>query len=108
MVNTGAMPDPHYRNINAEMIPVVYDPAILYKISSREPQLAHCQKCNKYVQTTVKYEIGTGTLISSTCMALFGALACAWIPCCINDLKDAVHYCPVCKGMVGKKKFIVN
>jgi len=102
------VPMPEYKNLNAEMIPVVYDPALLHKISSREPQLALCAKCNKYVQTTVKYEIGKGTLISSTFMALFGALACSWIPCCINDMKDAVHYCPVCSEMIGKKKFMVN
>jgi len=99
-----------FQQINAEMLftPVVYDPNLLYQINSREPQLTLCKKCNKYVQTVVKYEIGVGTLISSGCLAFFGAIPCAFIPCCMKDLKDAVHHCPVCGDKLGVKKFIVN
>lgn len=83
--------------------PIVYDPSLLYKINSREPQLTVCQKCNKTVQTMVKYEIGTGTLVSSSILTFCGALPCAWIPCVTDSMKDAVHYCPACGESVGRK-----
>jgi len=108
--NPMVTPDPQFRQLGAEMIAptVVYDQNILYKITSREPQIGHCTKCNKYVQTIVKYEVGVGTLISSGFLACMGALPCAWIPCVVKDLKDAVHFCPVCGDKMGTKKFIVN
>lgn len=101
--------NPQMPQIGAQMFgQVVYDPTLLYKISSREPQLALCQACNKYVQTVVKYEIGVGTVISSSFIVLIGGIACFWIPCCIKDLKDAVHYCPCCATQLGKVKFIAK
>jgi len=108
MVNPMPMGNPQFQPLNVEMIPVVYDQNYLQKITSREPQLVQCKKCNKVVQSIVKYQVGTGTLISSGFLAFVGACPCAWIPCCLKDLKDAVHYCPVCGDEVGKKKFLVN
>jgi len=108
MVNPMTMANPQFRPLGAEMIPVVYDASFFQKATSREPQLIQCKKCNKIVQSIVKYQVGTGTLISSAFVAFFGAIPCAWVPCCLKDLKDAVHYCPVCGDEIGKKKFLVN
>jgi lipopolysaccharide-induced tumor necrosis factor-alpha factor len=100
---------PQMPQIGAQMFgQVVYDPTLLYKINSREAQLALCQACNKYVQTVVKYEIGVGTVISSSFIVLIGGVACFWIPCCLKDLKDAVHHCPCCAAQLGKVKFIAK
>ena len=95
--------------LNAQMFgQVVYNPTQFYQITSREPQLALCPYCHKYVQTRVAYEVGTGTLISSGFLACIGALACFWVPCCIKDFKDAVHYCPSCNNRVGAVKFMAK
>jgi len=101
--------DQQFKQLGAEMFgQVIYDPTLLYKISSREPQLALCQTCNKYVQTIVHYEVGTGTIISSAFLVCVGALPCFWIPCCLKDFKDASHYCPVCATKLGTTKFIAK
>ena len=102
-------PNPHFTPIDAQMFgQVETNAASSYIINSRQPQLALCRDCNKYVQTNVKYEVGSGTLISCAFVAILGAIPCACIPCCIKDLKDAVHYCPCCKLQLGKKKFTPN
>lgn len=81
----------------------------LLEINSRNPQAAFCPKCKKYVQTVVKYHVGTGTILSAALLALLGAwMGCCLIPCCLKECKDAVHTCPVCNFELGRRKFIVN
>lgn len=96
----------NFRQIGAEMFgPTVQSPATIYKIESRNPQLALCQRCNRYVQTNVSYKIGRGTLITCAVLAALGAIPCFWIPCCMKMCKDAVHCCPLCNSVLGTKKF---
>jgi len=90
--------------------PVIYDMSLLYGITSREPQMAHCTHCNKHVQTIVNYKTGKGAVLSGMFMGCMGGvpLLCSWVPCVVRDFKDAIHYCPVCGSILGTKKFLVN
>mgnify|MGYP000896324666 CR=1 FL=1 len=88
---------------------VVYDPQSLFKVSSRGTQLAICPSCQKYVQTLVDYQVGTGAILSGGLIAIVGGwLGCFLLPCVLQDCKDVVHYCPACGLELGKKKFIMN
>lgn len=98
---------PQYGQFTNQLtVPIVYDPSLLHKISSRDPQIAFCNKCNKHVQTVVKHQIGTGTLVTSAFMTFCGAFPCAWVPCVTKSFKDAVHYCPACGEDIGRKNLL--
>uniref|UniRef100_A0A7E4VNU7 LITAF domain-containing protein n=1 Tax=Panagrellus redivivus TaxID=6233 RepID=A0A7E4VNU7_PANRE len=82
-----------------ESVPFVARPRLL--AVGRDPVQAVCNACQKDVITEVQFEWGAFTV----CMALPFALFClCCVPFCIPAFKDAVHYCPHCKGFIGKDK----
>jgi len=64
-----------------------------------------CPHCNKTVDTVVQYE--DNALVWVLCIILFIFTFLCCIPFCINDLKDAVHYCPICKNEIAKRERLV-
>lgn len=61
-----------------------------------------CQHCQAVITTRVNHEIGKGTWIAVVLMVpCFWPFA--WLPCFIDSCKDAVHECPNCNQVLGKK-----
>ena len=72
---------------------------------SRGPQPAHCMHCNAPVTTVISHEIGMFPVAIGALICAAGCwLGCCLIPCCIEDLKDVVHYCPRCKAKLGANR----
>ncbi|XP_022286190.1 lipopolysaccharide-induced tumor necrosis factor-alpha factor homolog [Crassostrea virginica] len=61
-----------------------------------------CPYCNSQITTTVEYEPGTLTWLSSGLICIVGCwLGCCLIPFCMPDLQDVKHTCPNCSNLVG-------
>ena len=55
----------------------------------------------------VKLEIGTGTGLLSGLLCVAGCWLCVCLPCIMPDCKDAIHHCPHCGSIVGRKNFLI-
>ena len=75
------------------------------QIASRDPQSFYCPYCMTNVVTEVKYEAGEKTSLMACCLCFFGGVICCLIPYCVNDCQDAIHYCPLCRSIMGKVPF---
>jgi len=64
-----------------------------------------CPHCNKTVDTTVQYE--DNVLVWGLCIILFIFTFLCCIPFCITDLKDAVHYCPICRNEIARRDRVI-
>ena len=59
--------------------------------------------------TVVRHESGTGTVVCGLIIAVLGGwVGCCLIPCCVDDCMDAVHECPNCHALVGRKRFMFS
>lgn len=75
------------------------------QIVSRDPQAFYCPYCLTNVVTEVKYEPGDKTSLMACCLCFFGGVICCFIPYCVNDCQDAIHFCPLCHSTLGKIPF---
>merc|ERR1712062_566080 len=68
------------------------------------PVTTTCPHCRAMVTTSVS--VGTGTMAWVTAGILCALSCClvAWIPLCMNSLKDATHRCPNCNSVIGRYK----
>ena len=70
------------------------------------PAKMECPYCKANITTRTQPKMGllawliVGTLVV-TCLC-----PCAWIPCCVDDLKDVNHQCPSCNAILGTYKKI--
>ncbi|XP_048729367.1 lipopolysaccharide-induced tumor necrosis factor-alpha factor homolog [Ostrea edulis] len=79
--------------------PVVYLQDQSFNTMSK-PMICPC--CNTQISTSVEYEAGALTWLSSGLICIFGCwLGCCLIPFCIQDLQDVKHICPNCSKVVG-------
>ncbi|KAK3096218.1 hypothetical protein FSP39_024583 [Pinctada imbricata] len=61
-----------------------------------------CPYCRADITTSIEYEAGALTWLTSGVLCLVGCwLGCCLIPFCINDLQDVKHKCPNCNNIVG-------
>ncbi|KAM3131477.1 hypothetical protein pb186bvf_016407 [Paramecium bursaria] len=68
------------------------------------PATIQCPKCNQEIRTNLVYKLGdNGWLMVILLAIVFFPLMC--LPCCLDDCKDRVHYCPKCGKKVGKRKY---
>jgi len=68
------------------------------------PVAQTCPHCKGGISTRVKHEVGDGTWAGVCCM-LFVFFPCWWLPLVIDDCKDAIHECPNCNQVVGRKNY---
>ena len=97
-----------YKN-HAQAIPntvIVQQPQRFYL--DRHPQNYLCSFCNQNVVTEVNYDLGLGSWIVIGALCIFTVGVFGLIPCCVSSCQDAVHRCPNCRRVVGKKKFLVK
>eukprot|EP00009_Paramoeba_aestuarina_P005152 CAMPEP_0201521106 /NCGR_PEP_ID=MMETSP0161_2-20130828/14202_1 /ASSEMBLY_ACC=CAM_ASM_000251 /TAXON_ID=180227 /ORGANISM="Neoparamoeba aestuarina, Strain SoJaBio B1-5/56/2" /LENGTH=193 /DNA_ID=CAMNT_0047919681 /DNA_START=42 /DNA_END=623 /DNA_ORIENTATION=+ len=71
------------------------------------PTNIQCPFCQQTGFTRPEYHAGLFTWLWCCGIAFFGGiLGCCLIPFCINDLKDADHFCGSCGKFVGSYKAI--
>uniref|UniRef100_A0AAY4B623 LITAF domain-containing protein n=2 Tax=Denticeps clupeoides TaxID=299321 RepID=A0AAY4B623_9TELE len=64
-----------------------------------------CPNCQQMVVTRVEFTAGLLSYLS--CGGLFFCgfvLGCCLIPFCVDRLRDAKHFCPNCKSLLGLYK----
>lgn len=66
---------------------------------------AYCPHCKEAVLTKPVRRAGNATVIASAILCLLGCILCAWVPFCMDDLKDVDHYCCICDAYLGRRKF---
>jgi len=74
-------------------------------IYGQTPLQQICQFCQANVVTNVSHEMGGGSWLICLGLFLFTGCCCC-LPCCITGLQDAVHQCPNCKRVVGRKNLM--
>lgn len=67
-------------------------------VFDRHPVQITCSNCHQLVQTNIVYEVGLGTWLIGCFVCI-----CAF---CVDACKDAVHMCPNCQQVLGKKALI--
>ena len=70
----------------------------------RDPCSMICPKCHANIQTRVDYQIGISTWVAGVFIFVFSLgilFICAFIACCMDSFKDAVHFCPACGAKLG-------
>ena len=73
----------------------------------RLPQMHTCQFCGHQGVTHVEFDTGTGTWLFCGGACFIGCVAgCCLLPFCMDEFKDAVHYCPSCRMRVGMKPLL--
>lgn len=80
--------------ITAQPRPVVYGEC---------PVLCICPYCQHQVVSLVRREPGCATISWVICLFLFFGIF-GLIPLCTESCHDAIHTCPVCRGVIGTYK----
>ncbi|CAF0748281.1 unnamed protein product [Adineta steineri] len=68
------------------------------------PWQCTCPYCGRQIVTRTEKKIGLLPWILFAVLFLFGFVICAFIPFCVDELKDTAHYCPSCNALLGRKK----
>jgi lipopolysaccharide-induced tumor necrosis factor-alpha factor len=90
-------------------IPVYAQTTVMYPVVaapflSRCPSSLQCPQCRQQVVTVVQYESGAGTWLIALLICLFGGIfGCCLIPFCASSCQDAVHTCPACRSLIGRR-----
>ncbi|XP_063683552.1 cell death-inducing p53-target protein 1 homolog [Bolinopsis microptera] len=69
---------------------------------SNNPMNMTCPNCHSQILTSVTYENGTMTWVICLVLFFFTAICC-FIPFLVDGCKDAIHSCPSCNRMLGRK-----
>jgi len=85
--------------------------AVLSQPKSRNPEIFYCVVCQKNMLSRVRYSPGNGTILFSSlcCLGGFVGGVCfigVPLPLFVDELKDAVHSCPLCGRDAGRNKFL--
>lgn len=64
-----------------------------------------CTHCHQPVTTEVNFESGAGTWLICCGIWLFTGCCCC-IPFCVDSCRDAIHRCPSCKKVVGRRNIL--
>ncbi|XP_013397792.1 lipopolysaccharide-induced tumor necrosis factor-alpha factor homolog [Lingula anatina] len=90
---------PQAAPVVAQPTTVVYVNAPAFGPNSKQMQ---CPYCQAHVTTSVEYYSGGATWLVAGITLFVGCwLGCCLIPFCIQDLKDARHFCPNCNRTLG-------
>eukprot|EP00828_Plagiopyla_frontata_P007249 TRINITY_DN1337_c0_g1_i2.p1 TRINITY_DN1337_c0_g1~~TRINITY_DN1337_c0_g1_i2.p1 ORF type:complete len:152 (-),score=2.25 TRINITY_DN1337_c0_g1_i2:94-549(-) len=73
---------------------------------SHYPTIVYCTQCQQNVNTIVIYTLGAGSWLMVLLLFLFfWPVMC--LPCCLTSMQDAVHHCPSCGHVCGRKTFLL-
>ncbi|KAI8996977.1 LITAF-like zinc ribbon domain-containing protein [Pilobolus umbonatus] len=76
------------------------------RLLNNEPYLpdhqtkAYCSKCEKYLETRIRYRNGPLVWMLSFILLLCTVILC-WVPFFVKYFKDVAHYCPACGNKMG-------
>ena len=65
-----------------------------------------CPYCKTNITTITQPQMGLLAWLVAGVLCITCLWPCAFIPCCIDDLKDVTHQCPNCKAILGVYKKI--
>lgn len=85
--------------------PILYPQYVVRPLFGKYPQPITCPNCHASALSNVKLETGLATYLATGVGCLFCACL-GLIACCIDDLKDAEHYCSNCGTLVGVRKVV--
>ncbi|CAK63873.1 unnamed protein product (macronuclear) [Paramecium tetraurelia] len=74
---------------------------------SRKTEKLFCTKCNQVVESDVQYEMGRCSYIV-VIVLIAGIITAilAFLPCLLDNCKDAQHRCSKCTKLIGTKQFM--
>ncbi|CAI2177600.1 13203_t:CDS:2 [Funneliformis geosporum] len=82
---------------------VVLTAAVPLEALRTEPVVTTCPHCRQVVLSSVRFEIGGCTWLTSFALFFLGfGGGCCLIPFCITDMKDSYHSCPNCGKIMAK------
>ncbi|XP_043919250.1 lipopolysaccharide-induced tumor necrosis factor-alpha factor homolog [Protopterus annectens] len=81
--------------------PIVVAPPMVFKGT---PVQMTCPSCKRDIMTQPVYKAGGMTWLICGILGIFGFWLCCWIPFVVDSCKDATHYCPQCRTIVGSYK----
>lgn len=70
-----------------------------------EPALVVCQSCRHQVITTIEMRPTARTHLWAFCLFIVGCWPCMCIPYCTPSCMNIDHYCPNCRGYIGKYEY---
>jgi len=88
------------QNQNQEVILMINETQV-----PRQSFKMKCPHCNKTVDTVIQFE--DNVLVWGLCVILFIYTCLCCIPFCITELKDAVHYCPICRNEIARRDRVI-
>ncbi|RNA35820.1 lipopolysaccharide-induced tumor necrosis factor-alpha factor [Brachionus plicatilis] len=108
----GSLPQPSVPDTVLATETLIYQqpqPSIVYvglpiRLGDNPAQIM-CPNCRASVLTRVKYQSGVLTWLIAGGLCFIGLwLGCCLVPFCVDSCKDAEHYCPNCRYMIGRNK----
>jgi len=81
---------------------VVVSPVVPLTALRAMPALTICPCCHRTVLSDVRFESGGCSWLSCWVLGFLGAGPFCFIPFFVNDLRDAIHYCPSCGKIMAK------
>jgi len=81
--------------------PNAFTTMMMPSIVSRNPVQMRCPYCNENIVTVIKYENNSLVWILTILLFIF-CCCCFCIPLLIDDIKDVIHYCPICNREIAR------
>lgn len=90
-----------------EKPPLIRPSPSLQRILRNHPTTVNCSVCRSLVTTQVDYVRGNFSWIICAVFFALGFVLIipwflCWLPFCLTDCQDTVHYCPNCKTRIGQ------
>jgi len=74
--------------------------------TDRFPEQFYCTTCQKTYVSRIETVWGCGSC--AWCLACSFSVILSFLPCCVDGLRDVVHYCPECDKEVGVYRFMCD
>jgi len=68
--------------------------------TSKYPEQFFCVNCKRNLVSRVESSWGIGAWV--WCLFCSPSVVLAFLPCCVDGLRDIKHVCPSCENTVGK------
>ncbi|ORX75632.1 hypothetical protein BCR32DRAFT_296788 [Anaeromyces robustus] len=81
--------------------PNAFTTMMMPSVVSRNPVQMRCPYCNENICTVIKYENNSLVWILTILLFIF-CCCCFCIPLLIDDIKDVIHYCPICNREIAR------
>ena len=83
-----------------QTMPQQEKPCGTFECKGKYPEQFYCSTCKKNLTSRVETSWGIGAFVWCCCCA--PTLVLAFLPLCVDGLRDVQHSCPLCQQNVGK------